>query len=198
MIEQNSQVREMPDWIPDDLDAPGGFSAGGIAKVLSEPGFDIAKATAFVRHCHKMKYIVPYSRARADARRPWLYRTDQVLTAAVLSLMAEAGFSNEAAYAEAARSLNKWDVERPDDFVRSPAMQVIVETLAGKDGWGFELVVARDPKTGQRAFTARVRNVFTNTGTNWTTPTEYVRRSVFAIDLTTVLKTRLFRNRRAH
>lgn len=206
-MEQDTEVYGGPFWVPEDIEAPAGFTTGKIAEVLVEPGLDLAKQTAFVRHCQKAGYIHPYARKRGDARNPYVYRTDQVLIAAVMSLMAEAGISDIEAYLTASRALHVWrneDLGRTEEDIRngtnpppsrSPAMQVIKETLAGNDGWGFELVVARNLKTGRRAITARVRNVYTSIGTNFDLSDDYVRRSVWAVDLTFLLNDRLFRDR---
>ena len=206
-MEQDTEVYGGAQWVPDDIETAGGFTTGKIAEVLVEPGLDLAKQTAFVRHCLKAGYIHPYARKRGDARKPFLYRTDQVLIASVMCLMAEAGISDAECYSTASRVLNTWrneDLGRTEEDIRngtnpppsrSPAMQGIKETLAGNDGWGFELGVARHIKTGKRGVTARVRNVYNSTGTNFDLPDDYLRRSVWAVDLTALLNARLFRDR---
>lgn len=82
-----------PLWVP--LDAPDelGVTTETAAAALAHGKFDVRAATDFFRYRLRAGHVVPYGRSKTDKRRPYLFRPEQVLVAAVLRRLVELGLS---------------------------------------------------------------------------------------------------------
>ena len=96
-----------PLWVP--LDAPDelGVTTETAAAALAHGKFDVRAATDFFRYRLRAGHVVPYGRSQTDKRRPYLFRPEQVLVAAVLRRLTELGLSGVPLEAAALR-LQAW------------------------------------------------------------------------------------------
>jgi hypothetical protein len=175
------------------------------ARILAEPGFPITRASAYFRNLAAAGLIHPYSR-QPSGKRAYYFRPDQLVIAAVLSRMSEAGIAGEKQRHSASLALSAWNdkdlaqmkEESPlseiEGVPRSPAMWALVEHMSGKRNLSFEQVTLHSNKSGQKTYSSRVRSIDPRIkddkgkGTNFISqPEGWVRRSVFALDLSDVL-----------
>lgn len=187
-----------PKFVPEINADVGKIQTDQAARTLAEPGFPIDRASAYFRNLMAAGLIHPYSR-QPNGKRAYYFRPDQLVVAAILNRMSDAGIAGEKQRHAASLALQSWrneDLKRTEADIqsgallsvpRSPAMWALIQHIQGVDGLNFEMLTWHNPKTGQKRFSARVRNIDGN-GTNFLVPGEnWVRRSVFAIALDDVL-----------
>ncbi|MCO6385024.1 hypothetical protein [Oceanicola sp. 502str15] len=184
----------VPAEAPDQL----GVTTEQAARALAHPGFDAKQATAFFRNRVTAGHLIPYGRMTSDKRRPYLFRTDQVLVAAVQHRLAECGLTGDPMHA-AFLALNAWDADdkaklpNPTHAPQRPAGHVMRLYLTGVRNFGFELITLRNTAgRGDVAFSARVRRFDPETGnadgTSFRLPgPSWERRSIWATDLDPIL-----------
>ncbi|MEZ5794928.1 hypothetical protein [Albidovulum sp.] len=79
-----------PLWVPAEAPDENGVTTEAAARALADgKRFDVAKATAFFRNRVQAGHVVPYGRSTTDKRKPYLFRPEQVLVAAVLRKLTE-------------------------------------------------------------------------------------------------------------
>lgn len=192
-----------PFFIPDEDPTADqlGITTEIAARAISEPGLPIAKATSFFRNKLQAGHLHPYSRSRADKRRPYLFRADQVLAAAIFHRLSESGFVGDSVFQSAGLTLNSWqakDLNGQDASAPNPASWAFRSFMAGYRNFGFELITMRNmgtvekPGRGELKFSARIRQTDPTTkqtvGTSfWNPGPTWQRRSVWATDLDPIL-----------
>lgn len=177
-----------------------GITKAAAARALAEPGFEYDKAAIWWKNTAARGLIHPYRRQVSAPRPHWLYRADQVLVAAVLHRMSEAGFAGDAVYQKAALALNVFnalDLMTQEDLdagkafpkppARNPAAWVLSAFLAGQRGFNFELVTFRHETRGSENQAGRVIHEPTGMGTDWHMGREWVRRSIWALELDPIM-----------
>jgi len=181
-----------PLFVP-DVDNGRGWQTDDLARAIAEPGLPLESARALIRNLTSSGRLHPYGRGRADKRRPYLYRPDQALVAAVCHRLSEAGISDGSAAAATDLCLNSWQA---DDIggvsakppAPTPAAAIMVRHLAGKRGHQFELLTFRNAMNGKVAHSARLRHVPSQSGTTlhlW--GPDYVPRSTLVVGLDSIL-----------
>ena len=169
------------------------------ARSLEEAGFPFANASNYFRNLSRAGLVHPYSRQKTG-KKAYYFKPDQIVIAAVLWRLSEAGLSGEDLRRTVSRALHSWRLEdlglTPEEYrsaerppiPSSPALAALVEYLEGRRGFSFELMAQRNRKTGDLWQAARIGNAngnFTNfdlqKGDDWET------RSIFALDLDNVL-----------
>ena len=191
-----------PFIVPESDEIDIGITTDKAARALAEAGLDRAAASAFFRNQMTAGRLHPYSRLRTDKRRPYLFRSDQVLNAAIFHRMTEAGLAGEAVFHTAGRALNSWNLVddlggNPEDIdagilpeppAPTPSAAIFRRHLVGLRGHQFEIATYRDSNFGTVAHSARLRHAPTNAGTTfhfW--GPDFVLRSVFALELDPIL-----------
>ncbi len=191
-----------PFIIPETDSIDIGITTDRAARALAEAGLDRAAASAFFRNQLTAGRLHPYSRLRTDKRRPYLFRADQVLNAAIFYRMTEAGLSGESIFRAAILALKSWNLVddlggKPEDIdagifpekpAPNPSAAIFRRHLAGERHHQFEIAVYRNSALGTVAHSARLRHVPTNSGTTfqfW--GPEFVLRSVFTVGLDPIL-----------
>lgn len=205
MTEETEDTYPGPNVVDDSTDRNAmGITKAVAARVLEEPGFDYAKAVSWWKNTVARGLIHPYRRNVAAPRPTFLYRADQVVVAAVLHRMNEAGFAGDDVYHKAAGSLNGFsalDLMTAEEFEagkkpvfpdRNPVAWALNSYADGARGFVFELCAFRGKGTGVLDHRGRViqevdGHVFT--GTNWHLPQEdWTRRSIWNLQLDPILK----------
>ncbi|APZ54100.1 hypothetical protein [Salipiger abyssi] len=173
------------------------------ARSLAEAGLPVDKASVYFRNLTRAGLVHPYSRQKTG-KKAYYFKPDQIVIAAVLWRMAEAGIAGEelrkAASQAASRAMSTWRAEdlgmTQEDMQAgrfplvpsSPALAALVAYIQGRRGFSFELMTQRNRKTGDLWHSARIGNA--NGGfTNFTLQKhdDWENRSVFALDLDNVL-----------
>jgi len=164
-----------------------GFKIGAMSKALMEPGSDAASKANQLRYFSQNDLIRPHEKIGSGRTAHNLYKLDQILIAAILARILEFGTADMEPLRWASVALQlRGDF---DGGYASPAMWCIKGHLMGLDGFVFELATYRHRKDGNRQMRARVRNTFTDEGTDFEMGPEnqWEKRSVFRLDLTPVL-----------
>ncbi|WP_188475993.1 hypothetical protein [Primorskyibacter flagellatus] len=178
-----------PFFIPEGTSDPLGITTSAAARALADAGFPASKATIAFRNLVAAGRVHPYHRQVSDARKPYLFRADQVMAAAVMIRMNEAGFRGDGPFNAAESALNDWNV-RDLAGAQAPAPRPVAWAfrclMEGHRGFGFELRIGRCMKSGRVEHSARIRHVASDTGTNWHFSPTVVERSTWLTDLDSI------------
>lgn len=153
-------------WVDADMK---GITTDAAARALAQAGLPLRKASEFFRNCAAAGLIHPYTRLRTG-KKPYLYRADQLVIAAVLHRVAEAAIGDRGLRYRVSTTLNAWDrddISETFDGPRSPAAWAVYEYLQGKRGFSFELRTLRHREKGSLDFACRLARAETNEGTNF-------------------------------
>lgn len=179
----------IPAEAPDEM----GVTTEQAARALAHAGFDAKQASAFFRNRVLAGQVKPYGRRTSDKRKPYLFRADKILVAAILHRLAESGLTGDPLQ-EAHRVLSAWNKDDvPNPPAPTPASWVFRAYMAGQRNFGFELITVRNTQfRGDVKFAARVRQYDPDTkeavGTSFLMPgPTWERRSVWATDLDPIL-----------
>lgn len=181
----------IPAEAPDEM----GVTTEQAARALAHVGFDVKQATAYFRNRVMAGQVTPCGRVAKedDGRQPYLFKSDQVLIAAILHRLAESGLIGDPLQ-EAHRVLSAWNLDEvPNPPAPTPASWVFRAYMAGQRNFGFELITVRNTQfRGDVKFAARVRQFNLDTkeavGTSFLMPgPTWERRSVWATDLDPIL-----------
>lgn len=184
----------VPAETPDQL----GVTTEQAARALAHAGLDVKQASAFFRNRVLAGQVIPYGRSTTDKRKPYLFRADQVLVAAVLHRLAECGLTGDPLHS-AFLALNVWDANdrasltKPEEAAQRPAGHVMRLFLSGVRNFGFEVITLRNTTgRGDVKFSARLRQFDPETGesggTSFRLPgPNWQRRSVWATDLDPIM-----------
>ncbi|WP_372838296.1 hypothetical protein [Phaeovulum sp.] len=129
-----------PLWVPLDAPDEDGVTTEQAARALADGRrFDEAQATAFFRNRLKAGSIKPYGRSTTDGRRPYLFRKEQVLVAAVLRRLTELGLTGIPVEVATSR-LQHWraDSRNPGRAEVGPGLPPPAETPAARLWAEFE------------------------------------------------------------
>ena len=155
-------------------------------RALAEPGFPLAKASVFFRNCAAAGLVHPYTRLQAG-KKPYLFRSDQLVIAAVLHRVAEASIADNRLRHKISNTLHMWDAnELTPDAPRSPAIWALVEYLNGKRGFSFEIRTYRNER-GTVDYECRLRHAESKQGTNFRLDDNWHVRSAFVLHMDDVL-----------
>lgn len=189
-----------PRYVPQIDGERGMIVTEEAARALAEPGFPIKKASVFFRNLAIGGYVHPYSRQRSG-KRAYYYKPDQVVIAAILHRMGQAGLNGEEQRRAASQALSSANLDAmgmtpgdmetaPPGALMPPAMKVLLGYLQGQRNFCFELATQRDTKRGDVLHTARVRqagNPEATFGSMFIIQPGSVIDSVYAVDLDPVL-----------
>lgn len=164
------------------------------ARALAEAGLPIDKASVYFRNLTRAGLVHPYSRQKTG-KKAYYFKPDQVLIAAVLWRLSEAGLSGEELRRTASRAMHTWraeDLGMSKEDVRagafppvpsSPALATLGAYLDGKRGFAFQLFTQRNRKSGDLWQAARIGDghLSLQQGEDWEV------RSAFTLDLDNVL-----------
>lgn len=132
-----------------------------LAEAISEPGFRVADAKAFIRNAAAAGHVKPYGRSRADKRAAHLYRPDAALALAVLLRASEAGFVSPDARKALGQALQKWqpgDMPGPkDEIPRSPGVLIMAAYAEGYRNFAVDLAFFHTPGQREAVIGARYR-----------------------------------------
>lgn len=180
-------------FVPAEAPDERGVTTEQAARALAHAGFDTKQATAFFRNRLMAGQIKPSGRSKTDKRKPYLFRAEQILVAAILHRLAESGLTGDPLQ-EAHRVLSSWNKDEvPNPPAPTPASWVFRGYLEGHRNFGFELITVRNTQfRGDVKFSARVRQynpetkesvgtLFLDRGPTWE------RRSVWATDLDPIM-----------
>lgn len=186
-------------YVPTVTDDMMGIETDQAARALAQPGLTIAQAAMLWRNLLRDGYIHPYYR-RATGKRPYLFRADQVVCAAVIHRLSELGDSSQIRRA-ASLAMLTWradDLGRTEDDIRSgapippvprsPAMWALKEYLQGTRNLSFQLRTLRSDTHGTVTHVARVCDMEGNGGTFMPQPEAFKVRSAIVIDMDSVLE----------
>ncbi|MDJ0630790.1 MAG: hypothetical protein QNJ44_21215 [Rhodobacter sp.] len=189
-----------PFFVPEiDADQKG-ITTDAAARALAEPGLPLNKASVFFRNCATNGLVHPYTRLRTGLK-PYLYRADQLLIAAVLHRVAEAAFSDKSLRQKVSHTLNAWnadDLSLTEEAIRegnaehfaprSPAAFALYSFLHGKRGFSFEIRTCRQMDRGTLTFDCRLGRQDTEGVTRFRLdPEQYSVRSAFVTSVDDIL-----------
>ncbi len=160
------------------------------ARSLAEAGLPAAKASVYFRNLMRDGLVHPYSRQKSG-KKAFYFKPDQIVIAAVLWRLSEAGLSGEDLRRTVSRALHTWRLEdlgmTPEEFASperppiptSPALATLVAYIDGKRDTAFQLFTQRNRKTGDTWQDARIGegHVILQKGDDWEV------RSVFTLDM---------------
>lgn len=187
-----------PFFVPDVPADENGITTAQAARALSHPGFDAKQASDLWHNRLRAGQLTPYNRQRSG-RRAHLFRSDQILTAAIYQRMSECGFQGSEpgdAFHAAFLALTAWNTDDLGDNPKPaprPSAWVFRGYLSGARNFGFELISMRNTKgRGDLKFAARVRHYDfesnNSVGTNfWNPGPTWERRSLFALELDPIM-----------
>ena len=161
-----------------------------VARSLEEAGFPFSNASNYFRNLSRAGLVHPYSRQKTG-KKAYYFKPDQIVIAAVLWRLSEAGLSGEELRRTVSRALNSWRLEdlgmTPEEYrsterppiPSSPALAALVAYLDGKRDFAFQVFTQRNRKTGETWQDARIGegHVTLQKGEDWET------RSVFTLDM---------------
>lgn len=159
-----------------------------LATAVTPVGGDREKMISQLRHYAKQGYLHPVEQ-ETEGRQSYLYLPDQCLTAEVLVRMGEFGIAKVDAAMAASRAIHVWrigDFDGDTPPADTPGMHVIREYEVGVKDWALELWFLRSP-SGNPIFTARLFARERLQATGWEFGDNLEKRSVFAVDLGSVL-----------
>lgn len=181
-----------------------GFCSVEVAERLTEGGrFDRAQALARFRGFVRRNYVAPRALYIGDKRKSYLYGMPEVLVAAVLGRICDAGVSDSAVLLAAANTLNNQNVEdwpdglpflhaSPTTRAWSPAAWLIDQFAAGVRGWTLDVATFHHPENSFRV-RGRIRNEIVRGPDNEPAATRFLGvdgyqfRSSFSVPLDAVL-----------
>lgn len=181
-----------PFTVDDGPDDKRGITKAVAARALAELGFDLGKCSNYWRNAASRGFLHPYRRNISAKRPHFLYHPEQVLICATLIRMTEAGFTGEGIFARAASALQMFSIRdglTPEQMkdLRNPASWAFRNYLAGQRGFTFELVSFRREDSGFLDHRARLVRYPEAEGTDWHMGPEWVRRSVWAVELDPIM-----------
>lgn len=159
-----------------------------LATAVTPVGGDREKMISQLRHYAKQGYLHPVAK-ETHGRQSYLYLPDQCLTAEVLVRMGEFGIAKVDAAQAASRAIFTWregDYQGDQPPARTPGLHVIREYESGVKDWALELWLLHSP-SGNPIFTARLFARERLQATGWEFGDNLEQRSVFAVDLGSVL-----------